>query len=168
MCSSRAMNSWARASPWSITSQAWAPSRHIDSRRSTRTRPASYASRLASSASVSACGEGSGDGGPALGPGVALSNEVGQLDVAPNGDLYIADTGNNRIRRLERSTGRLSTVVGDGVPRSVGDLGPAVEASVNRPIGVKFVVAPGNAVVGGQRQYLYVTEVDRVRKILLN
>jgi hypothetical protein len=113
------------------------------------------------------CGFG-GDGGPALGPGVAVSNEVGQLDVAPNGDLYIADTGNNRIRRLERSTGRLSTVVGDGVPQSTGDLGPAVEASVHRPIGVKFVVAPDSAVIGGQRQYLYVTELNHVRRILLN
>lgn len=92
----------------------------------------------------------------------------GQLDVAPNGDLYIANTGNDRIRRLERVTGRLSTVVGDGVPRSTGDLGPAVEASVHRPLGVKLVVTSDNAVIGSQRQLLYVTEAGRVRRILVN
>ena len=32
--------------------------------------------------------------------------------------------------------------------------------------GVKFVVAPDSAVIGGQRQYLYVTELNRVRRIL--
>ena len=63
---------------------------------------------------------------------------------------------------------RTTHLVGDGVPRSTGDLGPAVEASVHRPLGVKLVVASDNAVIGSQRQLLYVTEAERVRRFLVN
>lgn len=61
------------------------------------------------------CGYG-GDGDLAVGgPQAALSARIGQLAVASNGDLFITDTGNHRIRKVEYTTGILSTVAGNGV-----------------------------------------------------
>ena len=56
----------------------------------------------------------SGDGGPALKAG--LSNDVSTTPVAadPAGNVYLADPGNYRIRRVDRS-GIISTIAGTGV-----------------------------------------------------
>ena len=61
-----------------------------------------------------------GDGGPAS--AAHLARPTG-LAVAPNGDLYIADTGHNRVRRVSAATGIITTVAGDGVRRLGGDGG---------------------------------------------
>ena len=55
----------------------------------------------------------SGDGGPAID---ADMNPVG-LAVDQQGNLYISDTEHNRIRRVDGSTGVISTVAGNGLPR---------------------------------------------------
>lgn len=55
------------------------------------------------------------------------------LAVAPNGDLYIADRGNHRIRKVEAATKRISTVAGNGAPARAGDGGLAVDASLRAP-----------------------------------
>jgi hypothetical protein len=52
-----------------------------------------------------------GDGGPATAAG--LNNPVG-VAVDGNGDLFIADRNNNRIRDVNLSTGVISTLAGDG------------------------------------------------------
>jgi DNA-binding beta-propeller fold protein YncE len=55
---------------------------------------------------------------------------------APNGDIYIADTLNYRIRMVEEKTGLIHTVAGDGSPgegADVGDGGPATKAHLNMP-----------------------------------
>ena len=55
---------------------------------------------------------------------------------APNGDIYIADAMNNRIRRIDHRTGLVSTVAGDGrvVEKGpVGDGGPATQAHLFMP-----------------------------------
>src|SRR5439155_1734201 len=73
-----------------------------------------------------------GDGGPAtaaelMGPsGVALDGA---------GNLFIADRGNVRIRRVDAGTGTITTVAGDGTVRTVGDGGPATPAQLNGPHG---------------------------------
>ena len=59
------------------------------------------------------------------------------LRFAPNGDLYVADTGNNVIRRID-SAGIITAVAGDGEPRFAGDGGPAAAASLRRPSAVLF------------------------------
>jgi sugar lactone lactonase YvrE len=61
------------------------------------------------------------------------------LKFAPNGDLYIADTGNNVIRRID-AEGMISTVVGTGVEGYAGDEGPGIDCEMDGPSGIKFDV----------------------------
>jgi uncharacterized protein (TIGR03437 family) len=56
------------------------------------------------------------------------------LDAA--GDLYIADQGNHRIRKVTMSTGRITTVAGIGSPGSFGDGGAPTGAQLFFPTGV--------------------------------
>jgi streptogramin lyase len=73
-----------------------------------------------------------GDGGPAT---AAQLDTPYDLVFAPNGDLYVADTGNNVIRRID-AAGVITTVAGDGEPRFAGDEGPAATCSLRRPSGL--------------------------------
>ena len=50
--------------------------------------------------------------------------------------MYIADTGNNRIRKLTVLTGIISTVAGTGSATYSGDNGAATSATLNLPYGV--------------------------------
>ena len=58
-----------------------------------------------------------------------------------SGDVYIADTQNNRIRKV--SSGVITTVAGNGTPGYSGNSGPATSARLAQPQGV-FVVPAGN------------------------
>jgi DNA-binding beta-propeller fold protein YncE len=66
-----------------------------------------------------------GDGGPAR---AAQFNGMHHLALAPNGDLFVADTWNNRVRKIDAHTGRITTVAGTGEKGFAGDGGPAVQA----------------------------------------
>ena len=83
---------------------------------------------------VAGIGEGNDSGGAGPATEAALSRPRG---VAADrlGNLYIADTGNHRIRRVDPS-GTLSTIAGTGVSGYGGDGGLAVEAQLNQPTGV--------------------------------
>jgi sugar lactone lactonase YvrE len=70
-----------------------------------------------------------GDGGPAV---AALLEDPKAVWVASSGDIYIADSGNERIRRVDRS-GTISTIAGTGVAGFAGDDGPAVAAQFDGP-----------------------------------
>ncbi len=74
-----------------------------------------------------------GDGGQAtnatIGKAISLA-----LDGA--GNVYFADGDNNRIRRVDISTGIVTTVAGTGATVDSGDGGPAVTAGVSKPTGV--------------------------------
>ena len=52
-----------------------------------------------------------GDGGPAT---KAELNAPAGLALDRYGDLFIADQGNNRIRRVDAKTGRIETIAGTG------------------------------------------------------
>ena len=52
------------------------------------------------------------------------------------GNVYIADTSNNRIRKVTVSTGIISTIAGTGTFSYSGDNGQATSATLNRPFGV--------------------------------
>ena len=72
-----------------------------------------------------------GDGGPAT---AAQLNAPAGLEVA-GGTVFVADTGNNRIRAVGPD-GRIATIAGTGAAGFGGDGGPATEARLNRPSGL--------------------------------
>ncbi len=78
-----------------------------------------------------------GDGGPAAGS--RLSGVQG-LAVDRAGNLYIADSNNQRIRKIDAS-GNINTVAGNGAPGTMaplGDGGPATSASLRNPVDLAF------------------------------
>ena len=79
----------------------------------------------------------SGDGGPATEASLYYPSGVA-VDMA--GNLYVADTSNNRIRKVD-THGIITTVAGNGTSGYSGDGGPAVEASLNRPYEVALDVS---------------------------
>ncbi|MBI5427835.1 MAG: SMP-30/gluconolactonase/LRE family protein [Nitrospinae bacterium] len=74
----------------------------------------------------------SGDGGPAV--KASLRTPAG-LALDKDGNLYIADRENHRVRKVD-AKGTVTTVAGNGTAGFSGDGGPAVEASLNLPSGV--------------------------------
>ncbi len=52
------------------------------------------------------------------------------------GDLFVTDTGNHRIRRIDAGDGTITTIAGNGRKGFDGDGGPALEASLNEPYGL--------------------------------
>ena len=77
----------------------------------------------------------SGDGGPATEARLNLSEYPGGVVVDVAGNLYVADTGNHRVRRIDPA-GVISTIAGTGEAGFSGDGGPASEARLNRPFGL--------------------------------
>lgn len=74
----------------------------------------------------------SGDGGPATAARLSLPSGVA---VDAHANLYIADTGNDRIRRVD-GRGVITTVAGNGHRGFAGDGGPATAAELNGPVGI--------------------------------
>lgn len=74
----------------------------------------------------------SGDGGSAL---AASLNQPSSIAFDSTGNLYVADAGNNRIRKIDTS-GAITTVAGNGMAGYAGDGGPAVSARLNFPAGI--------------------------------
>ena len=73
----------------------------------------------------------SGDGG--LPTSAALNSPTGVAVGSKDGNIFIADLGNNRIREITVSTGKISTVAGSGVAGYSGDGGAATSAELNAP-----------------------------------
>src|SRR5438270_74956 len=71
----------------------------------------------------------SGDGGPATSARLQLP---GGITVDGNGNLFIADTGHNRVRMVTPA-GTISTVAGTGQAGFAGDGGHATAAQLNAP-----------------------------------
>jgi len=77
----------------------------------------------------------SGDGGPAKNAKIAGPHNAA---VAPNGDVYIADTWNHKVRKIDAKTGIISTVAGTGTKGYSGDGGPALQADFNETYCIAF------------------------------
>lgn len=95
-----------------------------------------------------------GDGGPAA--SALLLGPFG-IDVDSAGNLYIADAGSNRIRRVDAASGIITTVAGNGIRGFTGDGVPATNTALNSPFDV-LVNPNGN---------LYIADGDncRVRRV---
>ena len=89
-----------------------------------------------------------GDGGPAV---EAQLNFPAGLAVDHAGNVYIADTGNHRIRRID-ATGTIRTIAGTGEPGFSGDGGPATKAQLSSPIALA-VDGAGNLYVADLGNY---------------
>ena len=96
-----------------------------------------------------------GNGAPGFSD-TQVSNPYG-LAIGPDGALYFCDLDNQRIRRLDLITKRITTVTGSGERGYRGDGGPAVSAALNMPHEIRFD-ARGN---------LYIAERDShvIRKV---
>lgn len=100
-----------------------------DAWRVLRVDPSGTLVRLAGKVGVD--GDG-GDGGP--GTGAAL-NHPGGLALDKMGGVFVADSQNRRVRRIDPS-GRIDTVAGTGVAGPGGDGGPAATAQLTWPVSV--------------------------------
>ena len=72
-----------------------------------------------------------GDGGPAQ---KAKLNFPSGMAIDQSGAIYIADTLNHRIRKVDPGTGKIQTIAGTGRAKWSGDDGPAESAALNEPV----------------------------------
>jgi sugar lactone lactonase YvrE len=77
--------------------------------------------------------------------------------VDASGNIYIADTENNRIRRVDATTKIITTIAGNGGSSYTGDNGPATDAELHKPNGV-LVDVSGNI-------YIADTDNDVTRRV---
>ncbi len=80
------------------------------------------------------------------------------VSVTISGDIYIADTYNHRIRKVDAITGLITTIAGSGTFGFAGDYGPATAANINNPSGVAFD-STGNVYIADMSN-------SRIRKIV--
>jgi sugar lactone lactonase YvrE len=98
----------------------------------------------------------SGDGGQAK---EAMLDGPKGIAIGPDNNIYVADTENNVIRRIDAKSGIITTIAGRG-PKYKGDSGdggPATAASMDRPHGI-CVAADGAVIIGD-------TLSNRVRRV---
>lgn len=94
-----------------------------------------------------------GDGGPAIN---ATLNSPSALAFDSKGNLFVADAGNHRIRRIS-TDGIITTVAGNGDDQMAGDGGPATAASLYLPYGL--------AIDGSDNLLIADTGNLRIRKV---
>lgn len=92
-----------------------------------------------------------GDGGPAV---AATLNFPSAVTSDSHGTLYIADTFNHRIRRVDAANGLIRTLAGTGAARFSGDSGPAEKAALNEPAAL---------VLDEGRRRLYIADLANYR-----
>ncbi len=95
----------------------------------------------------------SGDGGPATSAALGFSTGI---FVDRSGNIFIADTGNNRVREVVAATGIIQTVAGNGTNGFSGDGGPATTAELVDPTGV-CVDDAGN---------IFIADENRIREVV--
>jgi len=143
----------ALANPYNVCTDA-AGNVYIADAGNNRIRKVSATGIISSIAGSGPYGGYSGDGGAAT---AAVLNNPSGVAVDAAGNIYIADQGNNCIRKVNTS-GIISTFAGHGISSSgIGDGGPATNATFWVPIGVA-VDSRGNV-------YIADCDNDRIRKV---
>jgi sugar lactone lactonase YvrE len=110
----------------------------------------------------------SGDGGPAAQALLSMDNIdtqgdlVGTLAIDAQGNLYISDTANFRIRKVS-SDGTIATIAGTGVQGTSGDGGPAEDAQLGWVSGV--AVDSGGSLYLADQYFAGQSSSTRIRKI---
>jgi len=101
-----------------------------------------------------------GDRGDGASAAVAQLNGPHHLAMGPDGALYIADTWNNRIRRIDLKTGTIAAFAGTGEKGFSGDGGPALRAQFGGLYCMAF---------DPQGEVLYLADLDnrRIRSVHL-
>ena len=97
----------------------------------------------------------SGDGGAA---GVAALRMPRGVSLDAAGNVFLADSSNHRVRRVDAATGLITTIVGDGTQAYAGDSNPAVAASLDTPRAVTLMPGAGLATLAD-------TNNGRVRQV---
>ncbi len=85
-----------------------------------------------------------GDNGPATAAGM---NGPIWLSLAPNGDIYVPDNVDHRVRKISASTGIITTFAGTGIGGNSGDGGPATSAKINFVCGVAYDKNTGDVIL---------------------
>ena len=100
-----------------------------------------------------------GDNGPAA---AAIFNGLEAVVSDAQGNLFVADTGNNRVRKID-SSGIVTTIAGTGIIGFSGDNGPATQAALN----LKHAPSFANSLTIDSSGSLYLSDFGngRIRKI---
>jgi sugar lactone lactonase YvrE len=116
----------------------------------------------------------SGDNGVVCSPypegsdtvGIAEMNIPASVKFTANGDWYVSDQGNQRLRRVDAASGVITTICGDGFKGDLGDDGPAASAEISLPVGQAAQPA-GRICISPDEHWLYLADTDnnRVRRI---
>ena len=140
-----------RGSPWTRPATPLRERRRAACRDGNRVRRVDRSTGVITTVAGSGVRGSAGDGGPAT---AAQLSDPGGVVVDGSGNVLVADTGNSRIRRVDATTGVISSVSGTGTPGYSGDGGPATLAALNKPAAVAldgagnlFVADTGNAAV---------------------
>ena len=94
----------------------------------------------------------SGDGGPAAAATISFPTGIAADQF---GNVYFADNGNRRVRRIDVNTGIISTVAGNGILASLGDGGLAIQASLANPW----------AITVDQSENVYISDSSTIRRV---
>ncbi len=141
--------------PWSI---AFGPSGelYIADQNNQRIRKVSASGIISTFAGIGSTGF-TGDLGPANQAQLNVPSSV-VVDVA--GNVYIADSGNNRVRKVGAQTGTIITIAGNGGQSFGGDYGPATQGGLYGPYGLSL----------DDQGSLFIADVfhNRIRKVASN
>ncbi len=141
--------------PWSLA-LASTGELYIADQNNQRIRKVSSGGIISTFAGIGSTGF-SGDLGPATQAQLDVPSGV-VLDVA--GNLYIADSGNNRVRKVGAQTGTITTIAGNGGQSFGGDYGPATQGGLYGPYGLTL----------DNQGSLFIADVfhNRIRKVASN
>jgi trimeric autotransporter adhesin len=121
---------------------------YIADTRNHRIRLVTKSTGIVTTVAGTGSGSYSGDGG--LATSLKLNFPAG-VAIDASGNIYIADSSNNRIRMVTMSTGIMSTVAGSGLDDYSGDGGLATSAALNSPLGV--ALASGNIYIADNNNH---------------